>query len=48
MRIRGNNQNFFRLLKKPHRSLMNSIIRSLLVWFLDILTSKGMVSLKHY
>src|SRR5262245_4533985 len=47
--IAGNNQNFFLWLKKPQRSLMNSIFSySFLVRFLYVLTCKCVISDNHH
>src|SRR4029453_14630015 len=49
IRISGNNQNFFLTRRKPHRSLMNSIISfSFFIRFLYIFPGESMISNEHY
>src|SRR5215831_3464792 len=45
--IIGNSQNFFLLLRKPHKSLKNSMLSPLLVWLLYIAGDKEMIPCQH-
>jgi hypothetical protein len=48
IRMIGNNQNFFRSFRNPHKSIKNSItILILLKWAFNILFTEKVISFRH-